>query len=161
YPELYQTFVSKLNPVNLDLDFVFSYSCLVSNGFYDHLVFVTIAPLLALVILAGKYFFGLKRNSSSESAIREVRHKHQAVVLFVAFLVYSPVSYKILQTFGCDELDDGKTYLRADYCLSCATSRHSWYKVYALIMVAVYPIGITVAFTGLLIWYRRDLVKPN
>ena len=31
YPELYQAFVSKLNPVNLDLDFFFAYSCLVTD----------------------------------------------------------------------------------------------------------------------------------
>ncbi|CAN0319369.1 unnamed protein product, partial [Scytosiphon promiscuus] len=161
YPELYQTFVSKISPINLDLDFVFSYSCLVSNDFYDYLVFATITPLVALVILAGSYFIGRKRNSCSVSAMREVGHKHQAVVLFIAFLVYSPVSYRIFQTFGCDELDDGETYLRADYSLSCSTSRHSWYRVYAFIMVAVYPIGITAALAGLLFMYRRDLVKPD
>ena len=35
YPELYEGFVSKLKAVNLDLDFVFGYSCLVTNDFYD------------------------------------------------------------------------------------------------------------------------------
>ena len=161
YPELYQTFVSKLNLVNLDLDFVFSYSCLVTNDFYDHLLLATITPLIALVVLAGGCFLGMKRNSSSESAMRDVRHKHQAAVLFLAFLVYSPVSYRIFQTFACDELDDGETYLRADYSLSCLTARHSWYKVYAFIMVGVYPVGIAAAFAGLLVWHRCDLAKPD
>ena len=161
YPEFYQTFVSKLNPVNLDLDFALSYSCLVTNDFYDHLLFATIMPFLALVVLAGSYFIGRKRNGGSESAMREVRHKHQAAVLYVAFLVYSPVSYRIFQTFGCDELDGGESYLRADYGLSCLTPRHSWYMVYAFIMVGIYPIGITAAFAGMLIWHRSDLVKPD
>ena len=131
YPELYHEFVSKLNLVNLDLDFVLTYSCLFSNDFYDHLLFATITPCLALVVLAGSYFIGKKRNSSSESAMLEVRHKHQAAVLYVALLVYSPVSYRIFQTFGCDELDDGESYLRPDYSLSCLTARHSWHEVYA------------------------------
>ncbi|CAN0415440.1 unnamed protein product, partial [Scytosiphon promiscuus] len=161
YPDLYQTFVSKLNPINLDLDFVFSYSCLVRNEFYEHLVFATIMPLVALVVLTGSYFIAKMRNSCSDSAVREVRHRHQAVVLFIAFLVYSPVSYRIFQTFGCDQLDDGETYLRADYRLLCSTARHSWYKVYAFIMMVVYPIGISAAFAGLLFLYRRGLVKPD
>jgi len=162
YPELYQTFISKINPINLELDFAFSYSCLVSNNFYDHLVFATITPLVALAGLAGRYFIAKMRNScSSESAMGQVRQKHQAEVFFLAFLVYSPVSYKIFQTFGCDELDDGKTYLRADYSLSCLTPQHNWYKVYAFVMVGVYPIGIALAFAGLLVWHRRDLVKPD
>ncbi|CAM9652482.1 unnamed protein product, partial [Laminaria digitata] len=161
YPELYQTFVSKINPINLDLNFVFSYSCLVTNDFYDHLIFATITPLLVLVVLVGSYFIGKKRNSCSESAMREVRHKHQAAVLYVAFLVYSTVSHRIFQTFGCDELDNGETYLRADYRLHCLTSRHTSYKMYAFIMVGVYPIGIAAAFAGLLVWHRRDLVQPD
>ena len=161
YPELYQAFVSKLNPVNLDLDFFFAYSCLVTDDFYDHLLFATIAPFLALAVLAGSYFTAKTRNSVSESDMREVRHKHQAAVLYLAFVVYSPVSYKIFQTFGCDPLDDGESYLRADYSLSCLTARHSWYKVYAFLMVGVYPIGIAAAFAGLLVWHQRDLVKPD
>ena len=161
FPELYQAFVSKLDPVNLDLDFVFSYSCLVANDFYDHLTFATITPFLALVVLEGSYFIGRKINSCSESTLREVRHKHQAAVFYVAFLVYAPVSYRIFQTFGCDPLDHGETYLRADYSLSCLTTRHSWYKVYAFVMVGVYPIGIPAAFAALLVWHRRDLVKPD
>ena len=161
YPELYQKFVSKLNLVNLDLDFVLAYSCLFTNDFYDHLLFATITPFLALVFLAGSYFIGKKRNSSSESAMLEVRHKHQAAVLYVALLVYSPVSYRIFQTFGCDELDDGESYLRADYSLSCLTARHSRYEVYAFIMVGIYPVGIAAAFAGLLFWHRHDLVKPD
>ena len=93
--------------------------------------------------------------------MREVRYKHQAAVLYVAFFVYSPVSYRIFQTFGCDQLDNGETYLRADYRLSCLTSRHSWFEAYALTMVAVYPVGIAAAFTYLLLWYRRDLTKSD
>lgn len=125
YPELYQTFVSKMKPINLDLGFVFS--CLVSNNFYGHLDFATITPLLALVVLMGSYIIGVQRNRCSESGMREVRHKHFAVVVCIAFFVYSPVSYRIFQTFGCDELDDGGAYLRADYSLSCLTARHRWY----------------------------------
>lgn len=128
YPELYQTFVSKLNPINLDLEFVFSYSCLVTNTFYSRLVFATITPLLALVVLAGSCTVGTKRNSRSESATRKVRRKHQAAVVNLALLVLSPVSYMILRAFGGDELDDKEAYLRADYSISRLTYHHSWYK---------------------------------
>ena len=93
--------------------------------------------------------------------MREVQRKHQTVVLYVSFFIYSPVSNKIFQTFGCDELDDGDTYLRADYSLSCKTSRHSWHNTYALIMVLVYPVGIAAAFTWLLVSRHFDLVKSD
>ena len=161
YPELYANFISKVNPINLDLDFALSYSCYVGNDFYDHLLFATITPLIVLVVLAGSCFIGKKRNNGSETTMREVQRKHQTVVLYVAFFIYSPVSNKIFQTFGCDELDDGESYLRADYSLSCRTSRHSWHNAYALVMVLVYPVGIAAAFMWLLVSRRRDLVKSD
>lgn len=161
YPEVYKAFVSNLGPVNLDLDLVLSYSCFITTDFYDHLLVATIGPPLAIVVLAGSYLLAKKRSSSSASAVRAILHKHQAAALYVALLVYSPVSYKIFQTFACDELDDGNAYLRADYSISCFTSRHRWYERYALIMMAVYPVGIAAVFASLLLRHRRDLIKPN
>lgn len=90
-----------------------------------------------------------------------MRRKHLAAVLYLAFVVYSPVSYKIFQTFACDDLDDGQTYLRADYSLICSTTRHRRYEVYALIMTCVYPVGIPAVFGWILACNRHDLVKPN
>ena len=161
YPEVYKAFVSKLTPINLDLDVVLSYSCILSSDFYDQLLLATIAPALAIVTFTGSYLFAKKRNGSSDDAKRTVLYKHQAAVLYLAFFIYSPVSYKIFQTFSCDKLDDGNSYLRADYSLSCWTPRHQWYKAYALIMVCVYPIGIAAVFAYLLHRYRHDLVKPH
>lgn len=123
-------------------------------------VFATITPLIVIVILADSYIIGKKINSSSESAMREVWCKHQVTVLFVAFVAYSPASYKIFHTFGCDDLDDG-AYLRADYSIFCLTPRHSWYKVYALIMMGVHPVAIPAAVTGLMISRRCDFVRSD
>lgn len=153
--------MSKLSPVNLHMDFLLSYSCIFANDFYDHLVFFTILPLLFLVMLAGNYLVATKRNRASESTMRSIMHKHQAVAIYVAFIVYSPVSYRIFQTFACDDLDDGSTYLRADYSITCSDPRHDWYKAYALIMIGVYPIGIVAVFAGVLRYHRHDLVKPD
>ncbi|CAM9151298.1 unnamed protein product, partial [Laminaria digitata] len=162
FPEVYKAFVSKLGPINLDMDFVLSYSCIVSTDFYDHLLVATMVPVLLLLVLAGSYLIARKRNESSEPAImRVILHKHQAASVYIALFFYSPATYKIFQTFSCDELDDGNSYLRADYSLSCLTSRHGWYEVYSLVMVGVYPVGIAAVFAGLLGWRRHDLVNPD
>ncbi|CAN0156029.1 unnamed protein product, partial [Laminaria digitata] len=161
YPELYKAFVSKLTAFNLDLNFMLSFSCLVATDFYHRLLVTTIAPLVMLVMLAGSYVVAKKRNECSESAKRAVRRKHQSALLYFAFFIYSPVSYVIFQTFSCDELDDENIYLRADYSLSCKTAQHFWFKVYALIMVGIYPFGIAAGFAFVLTWYRHDLVKPD
>ncbi|CAN0510836.1 unnamed protein product, partial [Laminaria digitata] len=150
YPEIYSNFVLKLTPVNLDIGFMLSYSCLVTTDFYDRLLIATIMPPLLLVVLVGSYYSGKQRNRSCESA-----------ALLLAFWVYSSVSYTIFQTFSCDDLDDGKAYLRADYSLECSTARHRAFKTYSLVMTCVYPVGIPAVFAWCLARNRRDLVKSD
>lgn len=154
-------FVSKLSLTNLDFRMVWAYSCVVNLDFYDHLLISTITPILALMMLFASFNFAHREYSGSKAAQDVVRHKHLSAALYVTILVYSPVSYRILQTFACDELDGMGAYVRADYRLNCSTPRYSWYEAYAAIMVVVYPVGIPVCFAWLLVWHKRDLAKPN
>ena len=132
-----------------------------STDFYDHLLVNTIAPLVVLMALCGTYSVAQKRNQGSEDAMREVQHKHLSAGLFVAFLVYSSVSFTIFQTFGCETLDDGVSYLRADYSLTCDTDRYAIYRAYAIVMLCVYPIGLPAILSWWLIRNRVDLKKDN
>lgn len=161
YPTVYKTFVETLTLTNLDTDFFMPYSCIVATDFYDHLLFSTTTPALVAVVLFGSHVVAQKRNGRSASAMRTVANKHQAAAIYLASFVYSPVSYKLFQTFACDKLDDGATYLRVDYSLSCSTARHQLYEVYALAMIFVYPIGIAGGFAWLLGRNRHDLVKAE
>ena len=154
---MYKNFVSTLSFVNFDLGAMLSYTCILNTDFYDRLLFATLAPPVMLIVLAGSYIVGKKRNSSSELAINAVIRKHQSAALYLALFVYSSVSYTIFQTFPCDELDDGEAYLRADYSLTCTTARHSAYRAYALSMVFAYPVGIPAIFGLWLARHRVDL----
>ncbi|CAN0510718.1 unnamed protein product, partial [Scytosiphon promiscuus] len=80
--------------------------------------------------------------------------------LFVTFFVYSSVSFTVFQTFVCDPLDNGVSYLRADYTLTCWSDQHAVYMAYAGVMVFVYPIGVPVSLTWWLARHRHELTKP-
>ena len=56
-----------------------------------------------------------------------------------AFLqVLTTASTLALQTFDCDDaVGDGRSYLRADYSLSCGSKLHIFFKVYAVLMILV------------------------
>ena len=161
YPEEYATFVSKLSFINLDIGFMLSSSCLVTTDFYDKLLLSTISPLVVLTVLAGTYSVARNRNLRSEAAMREVRYKHMSTGLFVAFLVYSSVSFTVFQTFVCEDMDDGRSYLRADYSLTCNTGTYAKYRAYAIVMVFVYPIGLPAIIAWWLIRNRADLKKAD
>ena len=159
YPQEYEDFLSQLSPINFDIGLISTFSCMMTTNFYDRLLLATIAPIAVLGLLMCTYVVAYIRNRDSELALRRVKHKHLSAALFVAFFVYSSVSYTVFQTFVCDEMDDGNEYLRADYDLTCTTDRHKKYEIYAFSMIFVYPVGIPFVFTYWLARNRGDLVN--
>ena len=158
YPPAYEKFLAALSVVKLNLGFILSLSCVVETNFYARLILATIVPMAVLGALAITYRVAMVRNGHSIHAMRVARNKHLSVGLFLLFVVYSSVSYTIFQTFVCDPLDSGITYLRADYDLVCWTTTHVAYMTYAGIMVLVYPVGIPAVFAWMLFIYR-DVIK--
>ena len=158
YPPAYETFLAALSVVNLNLGSILSLSCIMETNFYARLVLVTITPMAVLGALAITYRVAMVRNSHPIHAMRVVRNKHISVGLFLLFMVYASVSHTIFQTFVCDPLDSGVSYLRADYDLVCWSRTHGAYMTYAGIMVLVYPVGIPAVFAWML-FINRDGIK--
>ena len=158
YPPAYEQFLAALSVVNLNLGFILSLSCVMETNFYVRLILVTIAPMAVLGALGITYRVTMVRNGHSIHAMRVARNKHISVGLFLLFVVYSSVSYTIFQTFVCDPLDSGVTYLRADYDLLCWTTTHINFMTYAGIMVLVYPVGIPAVFAWVL-FINRDGIQ--
>ena len=158
YPPAYEKFLAVLSVVHLNLGSILSLSCVMDTNFYARLMFATIAPMAVLGALAITYRVAMLRNGHSIHAMRVARNKHISVGLFLLFVVYSSVSYTIFQTFVCDSLDSGVSYLRADYDLVCWTRIHDRYMTYAGVMVLVYPVGIPAVFAWVL-FINRDGIK--
>ncbi|CAN0542863.1 unnamed protein product, partial [Laminaria digitata] len=59
-----------------------------------------------------------------------------------------------------DQVVKGESYLRADYSISCKTSLHTFFEVYAWLMILLYPIGIPVLYAAIL-WKNRELLNPR
>ena len=152
-------FISKLAFANVDVSFVLSTFCIVRTNFYQRLLLATVGPIVLLLALASTYAVAKRRNRNSEGAALTVKHKHLSTVIFVTFFLYSYVSFTIFHTFVCDTVDDdGKyRYLRADLSIRCTTPKYKAFKLYAMVMVAFYPIGIPVVFGWWLVRNRQDL----
>ena len=161
YPDEYEAFLAKVTVINLEIGSILSSSCILTTDFYDSLLLATVGPVVVLLVLFGTLFIARRRSTSTEAAEPILRTKRASVGLFVLFFVYSSVSYTIFQTFVCDDLDDGMSYLRADYSIVCSTARHAGYKAYAGAMVFVYPVGIPVFYGWWLARNRRDLKKAG
>lgn len=157
YPDVYQTFLDGVNVLNLDISWVFSIDCIMSVDFHDRLLAATIGPIVCIAILRASYTVAVRWNRGSEAALRSVRYKHLSMVLFLTFLVYSPVSSVLFQMFSCDELDDGGTYLRADYRIECNSRKHKALQIFSGFMIVLYTLGIPLVYIALL-YKKRHLL---
>ena len=57
--------------------------------------------------------------------------------LAILYLVLPSISTTIFKVFPCDEFDDGKVMLRADYRISCLSKDRVYFQVYGTVMVSL------------------------
>ncbi|CAM9803211.1 unnamed protein product, partial [Laminaria digitata] len=132
YPHVYQRFLDIVNVLNFDLGWIsqLSMGCLFDMGIHGRLLIATIGPVIAVMFLGLTYVVAARSRQGSVEALRLIRHKHVSMMLLLTFLVYSSVSSILFQMFACDDLEDGKKYLRADYRVECDSSKHRAYQIY-------------------------------
>jgi hypothetical protein len=169
-PDTYRDFLKWIDILNLDFSWVMSFGCMVTIKFYQKLLLVTLTPFIVVVFLACTYTVLLRREqvqAVSTSArimvpartarLEKALAKHYLAFLATTFLIYSTVSTAVFQTFACDVVDIAApniSYLRADYSIQCGTAKHRAFKVYAGIMVIIYPLGIPALYAWLL-WINK------
>jgi len=83
----------------------------------------------------------------------------KTVSVVVLFLVLPGVSSEIVRSLRCDTFDDGSSFVKADYRISCASGRYRAMMLYAVVMCLVYPVGVPALAFGLL-YLRRDVAYP-
>ena len=88
-------------------------------------------------------------------------NKYVSLVLLLTFLVYSSVSSVLFMSYACEDLEDGKNYLRADYRIECDSPKHIAFQVYAGFMVALYTVGIPALYSFLLFRDREILTSER
>ena len=159
YPDVYQDFIRGLNVFNFDLSWMLSAGCLVEMDFHDRLVVSTVGVVLAMLFLGATYATATYLHRGATEALRNVRHKHASTALFLTFVSYSSVSSVLFSMYACEDLDNGKKYLRADYRIECDSSKHMYLQVYAGFMLFFFTLGIPVVYTGLLFRDRDVLAK--
>eukprot|EP00903_Cladosiphon_okamuranus_P020453 g18773.t1 len=162
FPASYSRFLSWIDVVNFDLASLFVGSCILpALDFYQRLLLTTLAPIALAALLACTYWTAIRRAGASGILRKAAWSRHMAAGLLITFLVFTSTSTIAFKTFACDEeAVEGESFLRADYSLSCNTTKHTWYEVYAGFMILVYPIGIPLLYAYIL-WVNRELLNPR
>ena len=121
-----------------DLDIVGLFAnvgCYVRKGyFYIHLYGMTLAPLVFVGLVMFYYFVmraKLKLAKAGRDQVKDLKRRSWALSLTLIHLSYAPVSFKIFQTFVCEEFDDESDYLMADYSVDCNGEEYAAVRAYA------------------------------
>ncbi|CAN0363396.1 unnamed protein product, partial [Scytosiphon promiscuus] len=159
YPHVYQRFLDAVNVLNFDFGWIsqLSVGCLFDIGIHGRLLIATIGPIIVVMFLGLTYVVATKARKRSAEALHLIRHKLVSIVLLLTFLVYSSVSSILFQMFACDDVGDGKKYLRADYRVECDSSKHIAFQIYAGFMIFLYTVGIPALYASLLFRDRAVL----
>ncbi|CAM9642163.1 unnamed protein product, partial [Laminaria digitata] len=129
-------------------------------GIHGRLLIATIGPIIAVVFLGLTYVVAAHGSRGSVEVLGLIRDRHVSMVLLMTFLVYSSVSSILFQMFVCDDLEDGKKYLRADYRVECDFSKHRAFQIYAGLMISLYTVGIPSLYATLLV-RNREVLEDN
>ena len=167
-PPLYSRVASLGSVVNIDISQTSFCSCFFGGkfDFIDRLLFDTIYPVVVLAIL---YFIyrchSYLKYSKSSNVTNDNEQKNQMeilhgryfeIYLLFIYIILPSLTARIFQTFSCrsidpDDVDDGDNYfLRADYSISCHSSRYYFIRVWASLMIFVYPVLVPMYYFRLL-----------
>ena len=158
---MYATFLGWVDVLNLNIAWILSAGCVIESSFYDSLLVLTLGTLgFAGVVLISHVVSTRRCHADDRESRAKIDRRHGSVLFWTSFLMYSTVASSTFQTFVCDHLDDGRSFLRADHSLECYTSTHKAFMAYAGVMVAVYPIGIPACY-ALVLYRSRSSLKAG
>ncbi|GMI18635.1 hypothetical protein TrLO_g5769 [Triparma laevis f. longispina] len=160
YPAVFENFTRMLGSiVNLDALKIMDVDCVVATNFYTKLIMVTATPVLfCMLCFSWAFFWGKIKPAKAKAAM------NNAVEIFLglSFLLFSNVSTTILETFNCDSFGDDPTlFLQQDQSVTCDNDTYKFFKMYATAMIFVFPVGITVIYSVLLIRNRKKLLDES
>jgi hypothetical protein len=69
------------------------------------------------------------------------------------------VSTAVFKVFPCYQFDDGTSFLKADLSIDCSAVGRPVILTYGVLMMLVYPVGITSMYAALL-WRHRKAICP-
>ncbi|CAK9019085.1 Uncharacterized protein SCF082_LOCUS14372 [Durusdinium trenchii] len=161
WPMSFQSFLSTLGIFNLSLFQVVPANCLRPTNFYDQLVATTLFPIGILLILALIYFIHSRLRGGPRGPLQST---YFGAGLLVTYLVFPFTVTTIFDTFKCEEFPlgtgDTRRFLAKDLSLDCDAPLHGSYTTFALIMVAIYPLGIP-GWIGFSLWRYRRAIAPK
>ena len=151
-PELFSSFLDKLKFMSFDFSSVFALQCTTDGAgrFYAKFWASMMAPLVFSLLI---FLIGCCCKAEGNTMVK--------FIFICLFLLYPGVSQRSFSTFDCHVLDNGESWLRADYSVDCNSSTHATYRFIAVFFLLLYPFGVPLIFLGLLRMNKHQFLDRN
>ena len=158
YPAVYEAFLRYVDVFNLNISWILSAGCLIESNFYHSLLVSTMGTLVMAGCVLASHAVRCRGCAANDREARgKIHQRHASVLFWMSLLVYATVASSVFHTFACDDLDNGRSFLRSDHSLECYTTTHKIFMAYAGVMVVIFPLGIPLCYAFVLYRNRGSL----
>jgi len=135
-----------------------------SNYYSTYITAVVVPPAVTAFCIGIYLIMGIIERNAPMARLRviatDARSKCRRNATWLVVLSYSGVAKTVLQLYNQRHLDVG-VYLRRDYSIITTANEHFIYRITGFIALLLYPIGIPVIITAILVRNRNRLDDPN
>jgi len=168
YPETLTQVTESFSIFNMDFWGLLSSGCFFKSSFMNQLLFATLFPFAINLCLLLAYFWIVRQRRKCGDLSTKHFHRNSCLqgVLLNLFMFYVITSTTILQTFDCVTIQKNEStgetisLLMADLSVDCNSQYYHRTKIYAIIMTAIYPIGIPVIY-AIALFVKRKKLNPK
>eukprot|EP00512_Aurantiochytrium_limacinum_P010756 CAMPEP_0171563396 /NCGR_PEP_ID=MMETSP0960-20121227/15633_1 /TAXON_ID=87120 /ORGANISM="Aurantiochytrium limacinum, Strain ATCCMYA-1381" /LENGTH=1332 /DNA_ID=CAMNT_0012116511 /DNA_START=190 /DNA_END=4188 /DNA_ORIENTATION=- len=141
-----------------------TFSCFIEDTQFSRVLFATIMPIVALLLLFISFlcfqkclaWFEFEKEEQREDARGKVTAMTWRLAYYLIVNIFPQANLTIIQTFIYDTLEDGTQYLQYDYSTEYSTTSTLHY--YSLVMSIIYSVG-PVGLLSYLIYSRTPGVE--
>ena len=131
------------------------------------MIFVTLAPFVVIAVATAAYWFAQRHRGKLENNADRLKVKSQIyyVVMLFVYVVLPSISTYVITYFSCSRFaDDGEKrglrVITTALSIKCTTNRYRKWRIYAGIMIGIWPVGVSLIFF-ILLWRNGKKLNPT
>ncbi|GMH73197.1 hypothetical protein TL16_g06118 [Triparma laevis f. inornata] len=161
YPDFYRGFTTAINSVfNFNAIGLISVGCVLPHSmysFYGTFLVTTLTPIILSLLLF--LITALQRRKLDPYAANKLTANRFSLFYGFTYLTFASTSTMSFSTFQCTKYGDDETeWLIADRSIDCSSDFHQKFMILSVLMILVYPIGITALYSYEL-WKHQEGIK--
>lgn len=148
-------------------------ACYYPFTFLDAMFYSTLIPIVVVILIMAIYQYqvwvatrSIRLSSKHLGVKKHLFNRYFTLFLIFTYIILPQLTSTICQSLVCIDVDEGnesslppseRYRLAQDLSISCSTMYYQRMRLWAIVMVIVYPVGIPALYIYLMYRYRSEL----